>query len=138
MKKLMYHAIMALIILTCIGIIVFSYFLFLHKLNPITINSEPVHAVAIGDKLYFNFSYCRNTNVEAHVSRTFVDGLVYFVPEEQIAGTDKGCYTNNRVIEIPKVLPNGKYYMVTKLTYQVNPLAVRTVVWQTDKFTVNR
>lgn len=91
--------------------------------------------VVRGEYLVYVLDYCKYTDVEAEISRSFVDGLIYLTPDG-IADQPKGCGVARIQIYIPKSMPVGTYQIKQTRHYELNPLRVETVIYYTEKFKV--
>lgn len=91
--------------------------------------------VARGDYLVYILDYCKYTDVEAEINRSFVDGLIYLTPDG-IADQPKGCGTARIQIYIPKSMPVGEYKIKQTRHYQLNPIRNESVIYYTEKFKV--
>lgn len=83
--------------------------------TPIELKIENGHL-----NIYGPVSRCSKANYLADVSRTMVNGLVYYLPPQKDAHIDKGCVTVNRFITtVPPELPAGTYHMNTYATVHI-------------------
>ena len=88
-----------------------------------------------GEVTSYESDYTKSTNIEATVTRQFVDGLIF----------DAGSCTSNlpvssgraiSEISIPETLPPGQYHLVITLKYKVNPIRTIEVKYKSSDFTV--
>lgn len=85
----------------------------------------------VGESVYVTGNYCFGRDRDNAVIKgwTFVDGLIYSVPNfTSYIAYKKGCQTITAyVTDIPKALPLGIYHLEGTLTYEVNK--ARTMVY---------
>ena len=99
-------------------------------------NKIEVKTVKSGGYLVYNVEYCKYTDLNPLVSRSFVDGILYVSPEQPATKKPIGCGTNHVQIYVPKALPLGKYVLKTSYKYQVNPLRTIDISTETEQFEV--
>jgi len=118
-------------------LLVLFWVLFPYK--PLSINNHPypviTKEVKKGDALLFKMDYCKYTDKKATVTRRFIDGLLYVMPDIT-AVNEAGCRKQLISEEIPQNLPAGEYIMDFYYTYKVNPIREVTVHAHTQKFQV--
>lgn len=88
-----------------------------------------------GEYLVYILDYCKYTDKEAQINRSFVDGLIYLTPDG-IADQLGGCGVARVQIYIPKSMPVGEYQIKQTRHYQLNPIRTETVIYYTERFTV--
>jgi len=88
-----------------------------------------------GDLLQYEMEYCKYTDTKAIVSRQFIDGIIYSVPEST-ALLNRGCGKLLNSIEVPKNLPPGDYYMKSIVTFEMNPIKTVVNEYKTEMFKV--
>ena len=107
--------------------------------NPLVVE-EPIeivtHEVNAGEYVTYRITYCKNMDLPVTISRRFVDGLVFTIPQFTTYLNDTGCRTQDIFIEIPEKLPAGEYNLNTDFIYQVNPIRKIKVNAESEKFTV--
>lgn len=91
--------------------------------------------VARGDYLVYVIDYCKYTEKEANISRSFIDGLIYLTPDG-IADVPKGCGEKRIQMYVPRNMPVGKYRIMQVRHYEVNPLRHIDIVYYTEEFEV--
>jgi hypothetical protein len=105
----------------------------------LTINEHPLKVlsrqVQTDGIVMFELDYCKHMNIEGTISRRFIDGLIYSVPNITVHN-EPGCRKVIITEDIPNNLPPSEYVMDFHYTYQVNPLRKITVHAHTQKFTV--
>ena len=119
-------------------ILVITYWL-IYPYEPITF-SQP-HRILTpeinqGEHLVYEVDYCKNTTVTPIVTRTFVDGIIYSVPEIVATNKEIGCRVQVVQMYVPKALPSGDYHIEINYKYKVNPIRDITVTTVTDNFTI--
>lgn len=102
------------------------------KVNSIKLITEEVRTT---ETLIYELDYCKFNDSKVQISRKFVDGIIFSVPEI-FTKNPKGCRKTNIGIEIPHTLPAGEYKLDIFYTYQVNPIKSVTINATTDTFTV--
>lgn len=138
MNKIFFYISMTTIISAGVFLLIILFWL-LYPYKTIEFN-KPVAEVETkeverGDYLIYILDYCKYTDVEAEISRSFVDGLVYLTPDG-IADQEKGCGTARIQIYIPKSMPVGEYQIKQIRHYQLNPIREETAIYYTEKFKV--
>jgi len=132
---------LTLLLFTAIIIIVFTYLHAFEANPPIVFNNIPFpvnkETYKAGDLIIATVDYCKYTDVGYTKYSSFVDGIMFAIPEEHKGGSPPGCRTVNTVsTAIPENLPPGVYYLQGRSEYRVNFLATRIVDWSTEKFEV--
>lgn len=89
-----------------------------------------------GEKVVRTADACRFTLAPARISQGLRGTQNYDYPEFTVTTQHLDCGTSRIPVALPGDLPPGTYYLVAVVQYEVNPLAVRTVRWQTVPFTV--
>ena len=117
--------------------LVLFWLLFPYK--TIEINNEPypiTKEVKQGGVVVFEMDYCKYTKEEVVISRRFIDGIIYIVPDIVTAYNEPGCRASFITENVPDNLPEGEYYMKFYYTYEVNPIRKITVSARTQTFKV--
>lgn len=121
-----------------IGVIIVAFWL-LYPYKTIEFNKPEAvvetKQVARGDYLVYVIDYCKYTEKEANISRSFVDGLIYLTPDG-IADVPNGCGEKRIQMYVPRNMPTGKYRIMQVRHYEVNPLRHENVVYYTEEFEV--
>lgn len=118
-----------------------TYWIHFDDNPPLEVYNEPLPVMSeqesyqVGDTILFRIVMCRRTRGRITYTRRWVDGLMYIEPSQELAGADEECQSRNLVVTVPP-LPPGAYYVEYDVTYQVNPLAARTVVFRTESVEV--
>ena len=97
-----------------------------------TFVESTVHA---GGYLQMHRVSCKYTDLPIRVSRQFIDGIVYQVPEF-MTNIPKGCHDNIEYVFVPETLPIGDYHINAVLTVRVNPIRTMTFTVKSPVFTV--
>jgi hypothetical protein len=93
--------------------------------------------IKAGEYLTMNVDYCKYSTVVPVINTAFIDGIIYYVPQEGTINTVKpGCGENKVFIYIPKALPPGNYSVHRTWKYKVNPLRTITIYTQSETFEV--
>lgn len=132
-------------ILALVGfvLIVFIWAIFMvwwiYPYKTATINQQPYiiseSKIKQGDNLNYVIDACNYTDIVPTVTKQFVDGIVYSVPEGAIR-LPMGCNKTIVSVKVPKNLPTGEYYLKVYVSYKINP--IRTIIsdYQTERFSV--
>lgn len=88
-----------------------------------------------GDRVRYRIDYCKYTNAMPHVTKYFVDGVLFELPQVPSLVT-KGCGSLISDAYIPKAIPEGNYTIKTVTEYKVNPIRKITIINYTEPFTV--
>lgn len=140
-NKLFYRSI-NVVILSCIFLmVVFAYWL-LYPYQTITANQQPFRILneekilKAGDILIYEDDLCNHMDGEVVINMVLVnDILVSFSPRTVLV--EEGCRKyQNRSIELPDHLPDGKYHLEINLSMKVNPIRSETVKLKTEDFIV--
>jgi PDZ domain-containing secreted protein len=138
MNKIFYAISWVTIILALFLLLVISYWTLFPK-TPIEF--EPVHKVInkkveSGDYLAYTVKYCKYLDISPLVSKAFVDGIVYEIPQAVYEAYKPGCGEVEVMLYVPRNLPPGEYYIQTTHRYQVNPIQTVDIVTRTEQFKV--
>ncbi len=119
-----------------VGAMAIIAFWLVYPYNPLTINNVETHTkvTQAGGLFEYSVDFCKHTDLPAKLDKTFVDGIVFHLPQAYIDG-DEGCRTDNVIMEVPEFF-DGEYHVEVLLTYQVNPIRKEIVKVETDKFIV--
>ena len=101
--------------------------------SPYPIENKVVRS---GEYLKYKVSYCKFFKNIPTVSKYFVDGIIYSIPQELSLDNPIGCHTNNIQLYVPRGLPPGNYLVKTVYAYQVNPIRNIKVVTETERFDI--
>lgn len=88
-----------------------------------------------GGVLVYKTEFCKYTDLEAKVARSFVDEVVYLVPTD-VGVRPKGCGEVMVELTIPNTLPPATYKLVIDYTYEVNPIRTISIHEETESFLV--
>lgn len=118
-------------------IVVFFWLLFPYKTIEFNTDVAKVHnkQVERGDYLYYEIDYCKYTDKEAKITRSFIDGVKYDIPDGY-SDVEKGCAVRVIQIYIPKGIGTGTYMIKQVRHYEVNPIRTIDVVHFTEQFEV--
>lgn len=87
-----------------------------------------------GDTLFYALDYCKYTDAEVHIGRSFIDTVIYSMPDIT-AKNPTGCRLQVISAAIPN-LPTGTYYLRLTYTYKVNPVRSMTTTIYSNKFEI--
>ena len=135
-------AVIAVMLLAAgIAAVVF-YLVVLDDLNPITFSNLPFpvdrQVYAPGDTVIRTADACRNSDAPATVYQGLRGATNYDYPEFTVVSQNLGCFESRIPVKLPDDLPPGRYRIAASVQFQVNALAVRRVMWETQEFTVGR
>lgn len=123
-------------------IILISVYWLIYPYKPIEFNNLPHKivnenkTVKSGGYLIYNTEYCKYSDLIPLVTKHYVDGFLYTVPQEVASFKGKGCGKTQVQIYVPKALPKGEYYIEIKYRYKVNPIRDIDITTKTEKFIV--
>lgn len=115
---------------------------YFHEYNPVSFYNYPHlvenenKTVQSGGYLIYAVDYCKHTDITPQIGKSFIDGVVYTIPDSVGANFSVGCGTNHVQLYIPKALPTGVYHVKIIFKYQVNPIKTKTYDLKTENFTV--
>ena len=96
-----------------------------------------IKTIKSGGYLIYDVEFCKYTKHIPVISKTFIDGIIYVVSENQPAVEKPvGCRVNKVQVYVPKALPKGEYVLKTSFRYQLNPLRYLDITTETEKFMV--
>lgn len=118
-------------------IVVFFWLLFPYKTIEFNTDVAKVQnkQVERGDYLYYEIDYCKYTDKEAKLTRSFIDGVKYDIPDGY-SDVEKGCAVRVIQIYIPRGIGTGTYMIKQVRHYEVNPIRTIDVVHFTEQFEV--
>ena len=135
------QAISYLTIIFALGAVVLFIFWGLYPYNPIEFNQPHkiiTKEVARGEHLIYEVDYCKNMTILPTITKTFVDGIIYAIPEIVAVDREVGCGVQQVSMYVPKALPTGEFYIKIIYHYQVNPIRKIDVITNTEKFTITK
>lgn len=88
-----------------------------------------------GGSLEYLINACNYTDKRPKVTKQFIDGIIYSVPEGVVV-LPLGCNKTKVIVRVPKNLPPGQYYLKVFVTYEVNPIRNISTDYKTEYFTV--
>lgn len=129
-----YSQITLLVTFIIIGLLGFWTF---YPYTPIVIKN-PLQTEKIeykaGDTLSYKLDYCKYSNTMVSISRSFIDGVIYSMPDVS-ARNEKGCRVSEINISIPN-LPTGNYQLKVIYSYEVNPIRTVSFTYYSNKFKI--
>jgi hypothetical protein len=88
-----------------------------------------------GQMVYYTSNYCKYMNLNATVTRTFQNDIIYLTPST-ITNRPMGCNTLQVGVQVPRELPAGQYQLHQLYVFQVNPTRTVSIVENTEEFMV--
>ena len=126
-------------ILSAIALMGVATFWYLYPYKTVTFE-QPVRVltpeVKRGEHMTYEVVFCKYTKKMPLITKTFVDGIIYQVPEGVARQNDMGCHTNLVQMYIPKALPAGEFYVEINYRYELNPIRTEDITIQTERFTI--
>lgn len=137
MKNKLIYIVSGLIIAAAITLVGLITLWSVYPYKPLKIKSISVmtREVSRGEVFIYELDYCKTGNHQVQISRRFVDGVVYSVPEIYTINP-KGCKVSNIGLLIPESLPSGEYRLEINYSYKVNPIRTVTVSAITGVFLI--
>jgi hypothetical protein len=89
--------------------------------------------VTAGGNAQIYVEYCKFVDSPAIIERALIDTVVIFY-EPIINKLPPGCGKMTLSVKIPEYATSGEYFFRNSLTYQLNPIRKKTVVYDTQKF----
>lgn len=143
MKMKTKHKITHIMVLLGFGMIAIIWAIFMiwwiYPYKTAVINHQPYlinnAEIVQGGNLNYMIDACNYTEIVPIVTKQFVDGIVYSVPEGAIR-LPMGCHKTLVSVKIPKNLPIGDYSLKVYVSYKMNPIRTINSEYQTEKFSV--
>lgn len=132
-----------ILVLIAFAIIVFIWAIFMfwwiYPYKTTVVNEQPYlinnTEIKQGGNLNYIIDACNYTEIVPTVTKQFVDGIIFSVPESAIR-LPMGCNKTLVSVKIPKNLPTGVYYLKVYVSYKMNPIRTINSEYQTEKFSV--
>lgn len=132
-----------LLVLIAFAMIVFVWvifmFWFVYPYKTVDIKTQPyiVNNTEIkqGGQLNYIIDACNYTDIVPTVTKQFVDGIIFSVPES-VVKLPLGCNKTIVSVKVPKNLPIGEYSLKIFVNYHMNPVRDIKNEYQTEKFSV--
>jgi hypothetical protein len=126
-----------LTIILFVGLIGLLFFWSIYPYKPLVLNNVRLNKTEVnrGEHLLVSADYCKNTNKQADLFISFIDGLVYN-PQPQVINLEKGCHHATLSIYVPKALPIGEFKLKGVFRYKINPIRIIEFINITENFTV--
>lgn len=138
MKNIFYLLSLFGFVASFLALLLFAYW-YLYPYNPVTFKGDKFEVltpvVKQGGTLDVISDYCKNMDIPATVSKSFVDGLIFLTPQ-YTSNIESGCHKKVISTAIPNELPPGEYHLHNLYIYDVNPIRRITVMHDTENFTV--
>lgn len=121
--------------LVLLGVVAYWYF---YPYEPLVVGVQPLPVIEEklrqGQTLHYEVTACKYTTLPAHVSRAFVDTVIYNTPLVE-ANNPSGCRTTRVGVVVPNI-PPGTYHLENVYSYQVNPIRAVEVKVVTEDFEI--
>lgn len=90
-----------------------------------------------GGLVIFNHTFCKFTTAAPKRDRAWINGITISTTGIDPPSNDPGCYNFDSAVRVPlELLPGPDYYLLSTHTYEVNPLAKRSVIERVGPFTI--
>lgn len=120
-------------IVSIIYFVIFFYpFKPLEVSTPMRVHQKVVNS---GDLLFYDISFCKNTEKESTIVRYLKDGYDTYL-DTTIGSRQKGCQDVTVSVLIPLETPSGIYSIQTITSYKYTEFRTITVTFETEKFQV--
>ena len=138
-QDIMYYLGM-LTIFTFFFIMIFSvYLITFDGSRALTYPDTPMPAIVMNEKYVdVTVSYCKEREIPFTSRVSYVNGVVYNLPEVSVAGSPVGCRTVHKQFTIPVEIPPGTYRLNVQNTMEVNKLRTITASYTTELFEIIR
>jgi hypothetical protein len=83
-------------------------------------------------------SYCKEREIPFTTRVSYINGVIYNLPEETVAGSPVGCRTVHKQFVIPVELLPGTYRLNVQNTMEVNKLRSITASYRTVLFEITK
>lgn len=118
-----------------------AYAVFVHDRVPVEFENMPFYVPAdtidAGAGVWTRIEGCKHTTAPGTTSRILVGESISYPLPSQPADTPAGCFEIwVQIAQIPHNVEPGRYHVEGATSYQVNPLANRSVSWHTEEFVV--
>lgn len=142
--KIKHYILMTNIVITFIGMSVFSYLYFVDGTFAPVLDVTSMHTVketyGRGEMVKVDISFCKNRDIGVSHQWSLVDDDVppVIYNKKDTPGVDVGCYTDriSDVEIIPKYVSPGVYHFENDISYQINPLKRVEYVIKTNTFII--
>lgn len=128
---------MAFAMIVCIWAIFMFWWIYPYK--TVNINYQPYlinnKEIKQGGQLNYIINACNYTEIVPTVTKQFVDGIVYSVPDS-VVSLPMGCNKTIVSVKVPKSLPIGEYKLKIFVSYKMNPIRNIISNYETEKFSV--
>ena len=139
MNKSIYVASMIVLMLFACGLLIIGYLYFLDGGKVIEYSKEPMKIATVNaDTLDVLIKYCRFKVMPLTTYPAYINGMIYNLKPEKVAGSGVGCFENHRLYNLPRDLPNGKYHFQVRNEFHINILRTIWKSWVSEEFEVQR
>lgn len=136
--KIFFYISIATLTIAMLFMLGIGYLLWIDGGKESTYNTPMKISKITDDNIYVIIDYCKYHSYPTEVHASYVDGFIYNLKIEKSIGLPVGCHKVERMFEIPKGLPNGKYHLEVTINYNVNILKKVTNNWYSEDFEINR
>ena len=91
--------------------------------------------VLAGGQLEYELEYCRYTAKHSHITKQFIDGIIYTTPSVETINPI-GCQKIIVAMQVPKTLATGVYSVRVLINTEVNKLRTIQDTYTTEQFRV--
>jgi len=138
MNKWLQGLLFGIVILANIILLYVLFLYFIQGNTPGTYADHPMKACVVNDSVIVTIEYCRYNPMPFTHYASFVNGIVFNLPPEEIVGTKTGCGIIKRSYVIPHEVPAGEYYINARSEFKVNALKTVSIGFVTERFNVTR
>lgn len=122
-----------------LGLIGYVVFYVVYPFKTVDILERPVKIldkeVNAGEDIHYLLKYCRYRENHAHITRQFIDGVVYTTPSIETTNPE-GCGEMVVAVPVPSTLMSDTYHMRVLVNIEINKLRVIQKVFETEDFRV--
>jgi hypothetical protein len=100
--------------------------------TPVPVMTKEVEA---GGQLEYELDYCRYTYKHSHVTKQFIDGVIYTTPSVETINP-VGCHKIIVAMKVPDTLDTGVYSLRVLINTEVNKLRTIQNEYSTEQFRI--
>lgn len=138
MRNMLYYLSMVTVIITLILLGYISYLYFIDGNNILVYSKEPMKVTVNKDNIDVLIEYCRTRKAPLVTYPAYINGIMYNLIPERVAGSEAGCFKRHRLYLLPEDLPNGKYRFQVRNEVEVNSIKKVWVGWVSEEFVVKK
>jgi len=136
-KALMYFS-LATLTLTIL-IMAWVGFYMLYPFKPLSFPNKPIPVltkeIQAGGQLEYELEYCRYTEKHSHITRQFIDGVIYTTPSVETINP-VGCHKMIVALKVPETLDTGIYSLRVLVNTEINKLRTIQNEYTTEQFKI--